>query len=297
MVSVIITTCMRSPDMVKRAINSVISQTYQDWELIVVDDSPANYGERIQVKKTVESYGDNRIRYIAHEDNKGACVARNTGLEQAVGEYIAYLDDDDEWMPDKLSLQVDKMNKAENKVAMVYCGALVKRDTDIETAVRKQKYYKGKVFDYLILDNFIGSTSFPLIKTEVLRKIDGFDPMMQAAQDADVWLKIAEKYEVDYIEQPLVCYHIHQGERISNYPDKKINAYERLNEKYKEYLMSHPKAFSARYMKLAIVYARANMKKQALRIWWKAFLRRPWDFVLNGKYLVNIIRCKKQFAK
>ena len=151
----------------------------------------------------------------------GACVARNTGLQEARGEYIAYLDDDDEWLPEKLEKQLKIMGKT--GVALVYCGCLKINDETrvyLKDSVSPQ-YYRGYIFDELIKKNFIESTSFPLLRTECLRKIGGFDPLMQSAQDYDVWLRIAKEYEVDYVKEPLVLYHIHPDERISTNPQKK----------------------------------------------------------------------------
>ena len=116
MVSAIITTYKREPSMVLRALDSIIAQTYRDIEIIVVDDSPADYSERDAVRlaiiKRQSENPDISIKYIAHEKNMGACVARNTGLDAANGEYVAYLDDDDEWLENKLEVQVNVLENS-----------------------------------------------------------------------------------------------------------------------------------------------------------------------------------------
>ncbi|MDE6701769.1 MAG: glycosyltransferase, partial [Acetatifactor sp.] len=211
MVSVVITTCKREPDILRRAMNSVLCQTYSDWELIVVDDSPEDYALRDAVRQTVEvirKTAENRILYIAHEANKGACEARNTGLAAATGEYIAYLDDDDEWLPEKLALQVQRAQEAGPRTALIYCGSFVKMDGADRVILKRREYHRGRIYDSLILENYIGSTSFPLMRTECLRAIGGFDVSMQSAQDADVWLRLAARYEIDCVEEPLVYYHL-----------------------------------------------------------------------------------------
>ncbi len=141
MVSVIITTYKREPEMVLRAIDSVLVQTFHDIEIIVVDDSPADFPARKDVRAAVEMRQNENarisIRYIAHSKNKGACVARNTGLEAATGEYIAYLDDDDEWLPEKIEKQMQVMQKS--NAGLVYCGNTVKNDrTGIWEDVKKE---------------------------------------------------------------------------------------------------------------------------------------------------------------
>ena len=109
LVSAVIITYKRKPEIVKRALESVLSQTYRPLEIIVVDDSPCDYELRSQVRETVESFNE-EICYIQHEKNCGACVARNTGLKRAHGKYIAFLDDDDEWVSDKIEKQIAAFN-------------------------------------------------------------------------------------------------------------------------------------------------------------------------------------------
>ena len=126
MILAAITTCRREPAMVERALRSVIAQTCQEWECVVVDDSPAEYELRDEVRKMVEGYAaqDGRIRYVPHDKNYGAQRARNTALGIAVDggyEFIAYLDDDDEWLPEKLEKQLARFSECGEDTALVYC--------------------------------------------------------------------------------------------------------------------------------------------------------------------------------
>ena len=105
LVSAIITTHNRGPDMVLRAVNSVLGQTYQNIEVIVVDDSLPSFAQRAEVERSVRSISDS-ILYLKHEACKGACAARNTGLNHAKGIYVGFLDDDDEWVPMKIEEQL-----------------------------------------------------------------------------------------------------------------------------------------------------------------------------------------------
>ncbi|MBR0256396.1 MAG: glycosyltransferase family 2 protein, partial [Synergistaceae bacterium] len=130
MILAAITTHKRPPEMVERALKSVIAQTYTDWNLVVVDDSPADWELRGDVRKMVEGYAekDSRIRYVAHERNYGAQRARNTALGIAVNEgfeFIAYLDDDDEWLPEKLERQLEVFMGRGKDTALVYSRSYV----------------------------------------------------------------------------------------------------------------------------------------------------------------------------
>ena len=278
--------------MVLRALDSIIAQTYRDIEIIVVDDSPTDYPEREAVQSAVmkrqSENQDISIKYIAHEKNMGACVARNTGLDVARGEYVAYLDDDDEWLPEKIEKQIQVIQNS--NAALVYCGSISKNDTTRKETVGKKEYIKGNAFKRLLYSNFIESTSYPLIRKECLLNIGGFDPLMQSAQDYDVWLRIAKQYEIDYVDQPLVRYHIHAGERITSNPVKKISGLERINQKNAEYLDKDRKLWWKRHIGIARYYAMDHKPKIALYIWWKCLCKCPEYIWKNTFYLLRIIQ-------
>ena len=285
LVSVIITTYKRKPDLVIRAIKSVCAQTYSDLEIIVVDDSPANYPYRKDVEEHIKQC---KNEYCSIDIS----AARNTGLEAARGEYVAFLDDDDEWLPDKIDKQMKVMMKED--VALVYCGYICINDKTGDITNRKMEYHKGYIFDLLIFNNFIKSTSFPLIKKTCLQSIGGFDVEMQSAQDYDVWLRLSEKYQISYVAEPLVIYHIHGGERITANTIKRINGLERLNDKYKKYMEANPKVWYERNIKLTTMYACAGKKNKALHIWIKCFFMCPQKIIESIKYLYYIMRSRTQ---
>lgn len=274
MVSVIISTCKRAPEILERALKSVLAQTYKEIEIIVVDDSPATYVRRNDIKNLILKYG-NSVMYIQHKKNSGACAARNTGLKHARGEYVAFLDDDDEWVSTKIQKQVEKMERCSEDTALIYCGNSIVNDLSGEETIAKKKYYRGYAFSELIKQNFIGSTSYPLIKTQVLREIGGFDEKMPAAQDFDVWLRIAIKYQIDYVAENLVKYHIHGDECISKNPQKKIAALQRINEKYAEYLDEHRYAKWNRYVCLVFQYSLKGEYWNAIKYWKITLLLQP----------------------
>ncbi|GAH83893.1 unnamed protein product, partial [marine sediment metagenome] len=117
-VSVIIPTYNRA-DMVGRAIQSVINQTYQDFEIIIIDD--ASTDNTREVAREFQER-EKRIKYFKHEINKGGGAARNTGIKNSKGEYIAFLDSDDEWYPEKLEKQIEIFNKNDENLGVVYSG-------------------------------------------------------------------------------------------------------------------------------------------------------------------------------
>ena len=281
LVTAIITTYKRKPSMVVRAIHSVLSQTYKHIELIIVDDSPPNYSERDNVRKAVE-------KEIEDNHEIDICVARNTGMNAAKGKYIAYLDDDDEWLPTKIEKQIRVIEHS--KAGLVYCGCLCKNDRTDSIVERKAIYYRGRVFDKLLYNNFIDSTSFPLIRKDCLEAVGGFDPLMESAQDYDVWLRISKEYEVDFVPEPLVIYHEHDGEQITTNPMKKISGLERINHKYRRYLDFNPALWRQRNIVITPYYSLAGNKKKALAVWGKSVLKNPSSVSGNIRYLLIILK-------
>jgi D-inositol-3-phosphate glycosyltransferase len=164
LVTVIIPTYNRA-DLVKGAIESVLAQSYSQWELLVVDDASTD-----ETSTILQGMSDERIRYIRHSQNRGGSAARNTGLAQAKGAYIAFLDSDDEWLPTKLEKQVAHFEHLPLNVGLVYTGALVVRDGGVQEEQRP--VHRGSLFRQLLLDNVIvGSGSAVMIRSTVLENV------------------------------------------------------------------------------------------------------------------------------
>lgn len=291
LVSVIITTCKRKPEIVQRAIKSVLAQTYSPLEIIVVDDSPSSFVQRKEIKKIVESIPSqfNPI-YITHEKNFGACKARNTGLTHAQGEFTAYLDDDDEWMPTKIEKQVKKMKECGSTTAMVSCNAFKVYDDGTRKIFRNntnEKITKNEIYKR----NFIGGLSFPLISTSVLKEKNGFDEKMQSVQDTDMWIRILQKYEFSMIAEPLLFYYIHTTGQITSNPAKKLNGTKRLYEKNKVFYQSHKEENYHLLLVISSFYAWNGMLGKALSLWWNCVKIFPLKIFTNLAYALRI--CKR----
>ena len=263
LVTGVITTYKRPAPMVLRAVKSVFYQTHPNMEVIVVDDSPNDYSERDEVKKALSALSKD-IKYIRHNTSLGACAARNTGLKEAHGEYIGFLDDDDEWCPAKVEIMLPLFNKSE--IGLVYCGSICRIVETGEEFPLIKKFYSEKIFDRLIFENFIGSTSFPLMKTDYVREVGGFDVNQKASQDHDLWLRMSEKYSVNYTTENLVYYYVHTNEQISKNHKNKIAGYESLNAKHLNYLRCHKKAYAKRLLILAVEYSADHQKLNAVKL-------------------------------
>lgn len=291
LISVIITTYKREEDVVKRAVDSVLNQTYNNIEIIIVDDSPDDYERRKNVENMIISLKDSRIKYIKHDVNLGACAARNTGIKESKGMYIAFLDDDDEWLPTKLEKQISLISKP--NIGLVYCKQIIYNETFGKTYLDNHKRYKGQVFDKLLRDNFIGSTSFALIRRECFDTCGLFNVNLKSAQDYDMWLRIAKSYSIDYVDEPLVIYHVHKNERISSNPLNKIQGLEMINSLYREDINKNRGTKSIRIFKLVPHYMLTGNIKKSFKCFLQAFVLTPYKLnyiILFIKYTIISLR-------
>lgn len=296
LISVIIPTYKRPYEILLRAIKSALNQSYSNIELIIVNDSPQDDPNKNEIARKISKIKDSRVRYIQHNCNLGACKARNTGIHNSTGRYIAFLDDDDEWLANKLELQLEKFQ--DEQIGLVYCDSYtitVKDGTIINKTLRANRV-SGWVYDKLILENFIGSTSFVMIKKEVLNSSGLFNINLDSAQDYELWLRISKIYKVDFVDVPLVNYYVHDGERISSNVDKKIQGLVKLIELNTEYLQLHPKTLSIRKLKIVPFYAIKSGNKTALIKWLEAVKIYPFQ-IENIEYLIKIIIISIRLSK
>ena len=204
LVSVIIATFNRA-HIITPSIESALQQTLTNYEIIVVDDGSTDTTREFLSGR----YGD-RIRYIGKDRNEGLASARNTGIEASRGTYIALLDDDDLWLPEKLALQVDRAQKNPS-LGLVYCGAYkVNEAGALLEQIKPSK--RGNIFEDMLYRNYLlGPASIALIKKDVLHKTGYFDNNLCPCADWDMWIRIAQCAEVDFVEEPLVHYVLHDN--------------------------------------------------------------------------------------
>lgn len=244
LISVVITTCNREKEILKRALDSVVSQTYQPIEIIVVIDQPSMAEE---LSAFIAAHYGEFIRVCPNAKQMGACYSRNKGIEMAAGEYIAFLDDDDEWLPCKLEKQVQRMRPG---VTLVYSDYRVKSDTlHIKPALNRE-YPVGNVLEKLLVSDFIGGCSVPLLRAEDLKACGGFDLAFRSCQDYDVWMRMALRGEVACVKEVLSYYYVTDDSITSRF-ERRIQGWEKMLSKYEAYYNKYPKS-KARFFSVMI---------------------------------------------
>jgi glycosyltransferase involved in cell wall biosynthesis len=192
--SIIIPTFNRCK-LLNRALNSVFNQTYSDYEVIVIDDgSTDDTAEMLQKNFT-------HLRYSC-QSNHGVSAARNKGLELAKGEWVAFLDSDDEWLPQKLEKQISLL-KAKPGYKICHTEELWIRNGVRVNQMKKHKKAGGWIFPQCLPICAMSPSSI-LIHRSVFDSIGYFDASLPACEDYDLWLRITAKYPVLYLEEPLI---------------------------------------------------------------------------------------------
>lgn len=288
LITVIIPTYKRAHALPK-AINSVKQQSYLEWEIVIVDDNSPDSEARKQTAAAIAQFEDKRIRYICHDANKGACQARNTGLDAASGEYVAFLDDDDIWQPNKLELQVVAL-ETEN-------ADICYSDMYLEYQGRK-KYFtcleQDNLYTSLLNQGFGICTSALLVSTIAIRDIGGFDNTLPSMQDYDLLLRLSNKYNAVRIAEPLITYQL-ADDGISCNPVNKANGHRAIINKYQEEYqrLGLFRGLSRQYESLADFELRSGNRSIAIKHYLKALKVSPTSTRVYIKFVFGSFFGKK----
>ncbi|MBQ9023913.1 MAG: glycosyltransferase family 2 protein [Bacilli bacterium] len=213
-VSVVITTYNTNGSL-KRAIDSILNQTYSNIEILVVDDNNPKTTGRIKTEKIMHEYKDNyKIKYIKHTQNLNGAFARNTGIKYSRGEYICFLDDDDFYLPNRIQKSVEYLEKNKNyEGVLVGVGFFKKRKL---FDIKKYKKCGNLQLDLLLNNNFLGTGSNIFIKSECIKKLKDFDTRFLRFQDVEFMIRFFDYYDVGCISNIMI---IKDSKSFSNVPN------------------------------------------------------------------------------
>jgi glycosyltransferase involved in cell wall biosynthesis len=222
----VIMNCYNGEKFLKKAVQSVINQTYVDWELIFWDNKSTDRSRVI-----LNSFHDERIKYIYSNDFKLLYDARNEAIQKSNGDYITFLDVDDWWEKDKLSIQLNEF-ETNKDISVVYTNYLLHRNG--KTHIMYEKLPSGKIFDNLIHENFIGVSTLMIKRSVFFNDNNYFNKSYHIIGDYEYCLRLSLDYHFKYIENPLLNYRIH-GENESLKKEKlKIQELKILLSKLRE---------------------------------------------------------------
>ena len=226
LVTAVVTTYDR-PDYLRTAVRSVRDQTYENLELVVVDDhSPTPAAETLD---DVNLTGLAAVRIRRHDENRGANAARNTGIEAAAGEYVAFLDDDDQWVPEKIDRQVATFRDAPADVGVVYTGRETIGPDEREVIIPPE--VDGDMTRALLCRNVVGSLSVVMVRTELTRAVP-LDEAFPAWADLEWYIRLSRRTTFVRLPEPLTVYEFTSHGRLSEDIEKKIESYELFLERF-----------------------------------------------------------------
>ena len=247
-VSAIITTYERT-DMLRRAIESVDNQTYDDLELILVDaNDDESYSEQVgEIADTFSKDSNLEVKLIQNNDSTGVSSDRNKGLENAKGEYVAFLDDDDEWKPDKIEKCAEFVHR--NKFDLIFTATEI---WDGEDKIDTVRYSGNEVtLEEELKSDVVGSPSKVFARRETLNSIGGFDEDFFDAEDWELWIRYLQQgNEIGYLDEPLTVYNVGHESKSAD-PEKARKYRDKLTKKYSQLISQDRDVESDHYLKRA----------------------------------------------
>jgi glycosyltransferase involved in cell wall biosynthesis len=210
MVTVVVPTYNRA-NLIRETLDSILAQQFADFELVVVSDGCTDGTEA-----AVESYRDPRIRLIRQPNSGGPARPRNTGVQNARGKYVAFCDDDDLWMPEKLARQVEAMERNPD-AALCFTRGVTFGNGDFFARHALKKGVDRNHFRRLLYGNFIANSSV-MVRRSVLAEVGPFnvEKFLHGAEDYEMWLRIAYRHRLLRIDEPLIRYRVHPTNLAGN---------------------------------------------------------------------------------
>jgi glycosyltransferase involved in cell wall biosynthesis len=192
------------------ALNSVLAQTFNDWEAIIVDD-----GSTDETRSVSQQFlEDSRIHYV-YQENQGLSAARNTGIRHAHGEYLSFLDADDALEPEFLQRCLEVLT-TDGSLAGVYTYTFfIDQAGNVLPRIGNQSIPANE-FRRRILQGGFFPVHAALVRADVIREVDLFDPQLTSLEDWDLWLRVSKRYPMEYVPEPLVRYRVYPGSMSTN---------------------------------------------------------------------------------
>lgn len=245
MISIIIP-IFNGDKFLEKTINSALNQDYPDIEILLINDGSSDKSQEI-INKYVSRF-PNRIRSF-YQKNSGVCAARNNGIKEAKGSYIAFLDQDDIWHSQKLSMQI-KILEHNAKIGLVICNFYIINEDDVRVGDARQASIKindENVRELLFVNNVLGPPSCALIRKECFGKAGLFDKTLSSGpEDRDMWLRICNYYSIYFLNEGLCGFRFHANNAHRNISRMKLNQ--------KKFIIKHKRSYNILLVCKAFAY-------------------------------------------
>jgi glycosyltransferase involved in cell wall biosynthesis len=269
LVSVIIPVYNRM-DLLPRAVRSVLNQTYDKLEIIVVDD-----GSTEDIKGVLDILDDDRIHFIRQTTNRGVAATRNIGIRSAQGEYIAFLDSDDEWFEHKIERQLSDLIDRGDDYQISYHPVDFSKDFDSKFARRSAFDKEGDILQYALEGNCVGIVTMVMKRDHVL-SMGGFDERFRGHEDWEFLIRLAEYYKFGYVDEILARIHIHKGSKLSREYDKYAHHRKLLYDRHRRLYENNRKAHAYFLSELASFLMVPGSRFEAQRLLLKSIALDPF---------------------
>ncbi|MCW4024180.1 MAG: glycosyltransferase [Candidatus Bathyarchaeota archaeon] len=289
-VSVILPTKNRSR-FLEPAIKSVLSQTFKEFELIIIDAASTD-----NTSQVVNGFNDSRIKYLRQEKDEGVCAARTLGISKSKGDFVAFLDDDDLWLPKKINTQLTVFRGASNAVGVVYCSSGYYIRMDEQVVKFHGASVSGNIFAQIVEKNIIGNCSGVMVRRECFSDVGLFDASLYAGEDWDMWIRLAKKYEFEPADGFQYMYRLHAhraSSRVNTY--KRLNAVRIILKKFLpdiEALPQKNKLISTWYTHFGLIHFENGDTKNAKKAYIKAIKENPANIAAYFKLTICIFGLK-----
>lgn len=282
----IVVTCYNYGQYLQQSLQSVLDQTCSDYEVIVIDD-----GSTDNTPDVMEQYAaDSRFKYI-RQANAGQPKAKNRGITESRGEFIAFLDADDIWLPTKLEKQLALF--ADPLVGVVYSRRKWINQDGVEISGNERILRRGDILDHIFIDNFICFSS-SVIRHSCLEEVGYFDENLPMGIDYDLWIRLAARYRFEYVDEPLVKYRTGHANLSKNTMKRYDCAQKIMNKALGDHQVRNkfswyvPRlAWADTWSNMACYLATGGNKNEALRYFAKALFQLP----VYPQLWKRILRC------
>lgn len=255
--------------LLPRTLRSVMLQTYKNYEIIVIDDKSSDHTDTLLKKPAYEN-----VRFIKHEQNRGAAQARNTGIQAATGDYICFLDSDDVWLPEKLTTQKKLIDETGAKLIG---SQSIKLDENSQQCVVQFHPRKINTHSDELLSNLHINTSSLCIEKNLLNVVNGFDTRLKNFEDWDLLLRLAENLEeIRVTNEMLVFSYAHGGNesKMTNTDIKYENSLAVYKKHHERFRLS-PKHEQKMLYDIGCYARHARLYSKAIRTLFSAWKVRP----------------------